>query len=125
MATTLRMKEHAFGAEICRELNNLTGRNILEATVYGALDRLEKRHYIKSQWGEATAVQGGRAKKFYSITPAGLELLVESRRVIDAAWDGRGSGYPTGRRSLPALKLKAGDRRTGDPERRGISRIQP
>ena len=112
MATTLRMKENAFGAEICRERNDLTGRNVLDATVYAALDRLEKKRYVKSEWGEATSVQGGRAKKFYGVTDAGSEALIESRRVIDAVWDGPGSGYPSGRRLLPALKLRTGERRS-------------
>lgn len=106
MATALRMKDNAYGAEIWREITALTKRDILGSTIYSTLDRLEEKGYLKSSWGEATSVQGGRAKKVYTMTEIGLEVLGESRRALDAVWEGAGSRYPSGRTLLPGLKLR-------------------
>jgi DNA-binding MarR family transcriptional regulator len=41
---------------------------------------------IDSEYGEATAVRGGRRKKIYKVTKLGFEVLEEHRRVSDILW---------------------------------------
>jgi PadR family transcriptional regulator PadR len=112
IATALRMKDNAYGAEITREIIRIAEHRTLGAAVYTALDRLEEKGYVESHWGTATSVQGGRAKKFYSVTDEGRAALIKSRRAIDAAWEGLDIGYPPGRGRMPSLGLKRADRET-------------
>ena len=53
-----------------------------EATLYSSLKRLLGGAYIKSYWGDES--QGGR-RKYYSVTPTGLELYAENKRNWDYA----------------------------------------
>jgi len=110
MAVTLRLREKAYGAEIWRELNTRTQRDVLGASIYSALEGLEERGYVEARWGEATSVKGGRAKKFYSITESGMAALAESKRLHDAVWEGLEITYPRGRVALPRLNLKEAER---------------
>ena len=52
------------------------------------LDRLERRGYVNSAVGAPTPERGGRAKRFFSLEPAGAHALTRSRSAIDALWDG-------------------------------------
>jgi PadR family transcriptional regulator PadR len=89
----VRLKDKAYGAAISREIEARAKRRILGAAVYTALDRLEEKGYIGSAWGEATSVQGGRAKKFYTITPSGDEVLGRSLFAINEMQKGLKLGF--------------------------------
>jgi PadR family transcriptional regulator PadR len=110
MVVTLRLKENAYGAEIWRELNARTQREFVGAAIYSTLDGLEGRGYVVAEWGEATSVRGGRAKKFYTITEPGMAALAESKRLHDVLWEGLELGYPSGRVRAPRLDLKEAER---------------
>jgi len=53
-----------------------------EATMYSSLKRLEKDGHITSYWGDET--QGGR-RRYYHITPSGLELYRSNKQNWDYA----------------------------------------
>jgi PadR family transcriptional regulator PadR len=46
-----------------------------EGTIYPALHRLQDAGKIKSQWRDAPGNEGGRKRKYYTITPSGLSEL--------------------------------------------------
>jgi len=66
-----------YGYSISKAVAKMTGDswNIKEATLYSGLRRLEGGNLISAYWGDET--QGGR-RKYYSITPHGLESLQKS-----------------------------------------------
>src|SRR5215470_952542 len=47
---------------------------VQQGSLYPALHRLEKRGWLRAEWGEA---ETGREAKFYSLTRAGREQLDE------------------------------------------------
>jgi transcriptional regulator len=47
---------------------------IQQGSLYPALHRLEKRKWLRAEWGEADS---GRAAKFYALTAAGRKQLAE------------------------------------------------
>ena len=50
--------------------------------------QLEGLGYIQPTVGEPTARRGGKAVKFYHVTPPGLEALRQTKRVQDGLWSG-------------------------------------
>jgi len=83
-----RLDQEAYGIAILEELIATTGTEAAVASVYAALDRLERRGLVASSMGESTPERGGRAKRFFRLLPAGAEALHRSRNALDSLWDG-------------------------------------
>jgi len=88
LAAILRLNDHAYGVVIRQEVEARTDRNISVGALYTTLSRLEKKTYIASQLGEATAERGGRAKRYFKLTPAGRAQLEKSIRAINNMVEG-------------------------------------
>lgn len=83
-----RLADGAYGMAILDEIHARTGADTAVASVYAALDRLERRGFVTSSIGDPTPERGGRAKRFFVLEPAGACALTRSRSAIDALWDG-------------------------------------
>jgi DNA-binding PadR family transcriptional regulator len=101
LATALRLKE-GYGAELVRELEDRTGRQVQGGALYVTLDRLEKKGYLRSRMGEPDARRGGRPKRFVQATPEGVRALAEHREALLRVWEGLeakiGRGWRSNRR---------------------------
>jgi DNA-binding PadR family transcriptional regulator len=86
MLSILNLKESAYLVAIQDHLSEVTDKKILLTSVHLPLSRLEKLGLIESEFGEATAVRGGRRKKIYRITAEGLKELNEYKRISDELW---------------------------------------
>ena len=75
----LRLGGDSYGAAIRAEILDRTGRSITPGAIYPTLDRLEARGLLRSRMSGATAERGGRARRYFKITAAGL-------RDVKAAW---------------------------------------
>ena len=75
----LRLGGEAYGAALRAEILERTGRSITPGAIYPTLDRLEGRGLLRSRIGGATAERGGRARRYFKVTAAGL-------REVKAAW---------------------------------------
>jgi|SRR5205809_1592422 len=84
----LRLREHAYGVTIAQELEEQTGREVVVASVYAALERLQERGLVTSSVGESTPERGGRAKRYFRITAAGIEDLRDAQRCLMKLWKG-------------------------------------
>lgn len=71
--------EEAYTVSIQDELAQQAGRSVSISTVHAALTRLQDKGYLRSQMGGATDERGGRRKRLFTVTPAGLEALRESQ----------------------------------------------
>jgi DNA-binding PadR family transcriptional regulator len=56
---------------------------------YVTLERMAEKGYLTARMGEPSPRRGGKAKRFYSLTPAGREALLESGRAYRQLWTGR------------------------------------
>lgn len=83
-----RLGADAYGVPIVDELERQTGRRVSRASVYVALKRLEKKGLIASLLGEPTPERGGRAKRFFQISPAAERRLQDARAALLKMWDG-------------------------------------
>ena len=82
----LRIGDEAYGVPIAREIETTTGRVVQLPAIYAALERLEGQQLIESRLGEATAQRGGRAKKYFALTPAGVGSVRDTRKALTALW---------------------------------------
>jgi DNA-binding PadR family transcriptional regulator len=83
-----RLGEHAYGVTVRKEIQEQGGRAISIAAVYNALDRLEQGRCASSWYSASTPERGGRARKHFAITAAGVDALREARSVMERMWDG-------------------------------------
>jgi DNA-binding PadR family transcriptional regulator len=67
--------DDAYGVAVKEILAEKTGRNPSIGALHSALYRLEDKGLLKSWEGGATTQRGGRRKKFYLITMAGIKVL--------------------------------------------------
>ena len=49
---------------------------------------METKGLVRSREGDPIPERGGRARKFYAVEAAGLELLRESRDALLSMWEG-------------------------------------
>ncbi len=68
-----------YGYELVKELEKRSGNelSVKEGTLYPALHKLEKQEYIEFYWQQQ---EKGPARKYYRITEAGKEMLLEKTR---------------------------------------------
>ena len=69
------LQEDAYGAAISEEIETRLKRTVTLSAVHVTLYRLEDKGYIKSRVGGATSERGGRRKRIFTITSAGLAML--------------------------------------------------
>ena len=67
----LRLGDRAYGVTIRTEIFERAGRTVAPDASYSALDRLEDKALVKARVGEPTLQRGGRAKRFFPVTPSG------------------------------------------------------
>jgi DNA-binding PadR family transcriptional regulator len=67
----MRPTRDAYGVLISREIAEKSGRDVALASVYAALERLERKGFVTSSLGEPTAERGGRARTYFKPTAAG------------------------------------------------------
>jgi DNA-binding PadR family transcriptional regulator len=93
LLAALRLGDEAYGVRIAREIEETGGRRVLLGAVYAALDRLERNGLVSSTIGNPTPERGGRAKRYFKVTPRGLRAARDTQQALVALW-----------RDLPQLK---------------------
>jgi PadR family transcriptional regulator PadR len=83
MLAIMRKHPDAYGVSIFEELAKRLEKEVAMATIYATLERLEKKGFVKSRQGAATAERGGRAKMFFEITGKGQAALNASLNALD------------------------------------------
>jgi PadR family transcriptional regulator, regulatory protein PadR len=78
--------DDAYGLAIVDELEKQTERPVTMSSVHKALVRLEDKGYLKSRMGGATEARGGRDKRLYTLTPAGVKAVDQSRELRNNMW---------------------------------------
>jgi PadR family transcriptional regulator, regulatory protein PadR len=84
----LRLKDDAYAVPVREEIEGRTGRSVARGALYTALDRLEAKHFLTSKMGEPLAERGGRSRRYYTVTPAGVSALRASRHALLQLWNG-------------------------------------
>ena len=83
MLAIMRKQPDAYGVSLYEELEMRLNKAVPMATIYATLESLEKKGFVKSKMGQATAERGGRAKMFFEITGKGQTTLNASLNALD------------------------------------------
>jgi PadR family transcriptional regulator, regulatory protein PadR len=86
LLAVLHLGDEAYGVPISRELERHRGRGVSVGSVYAALERMEAKGLVTSTLGDPTPERGGKAKRFFTVTKAGLRQIHETRRVLTKLW---------------------------------------
>jgi PadR family transcriptional regulator PadR len=93
LLAVIHLGDEAYGVPISRELERHRGRGVSVGSVYAALERMEAKALVASTLGDPTPERGGKAKRYFTVTKAGLRQVHETRRILSKLW-----------RTLPELK---------------------
>lgn len=94
----LRLDADAYGMRVRREIAERTGRDVTIGAVYSTLDRLEEKGLLTGALSDPTPERGGRAKKSFRLTGAGVEAVNRSRQELNSMLDGLVFPLPGGSR---------------------------
>ena len=65
----------AYGVKVMDEIQDQIGRKLNISAVHTVLDRLEKKEFVSSYMGGASAERGGRRKRLFKITAEGSRAI--------------------------------------------------
>ena len=86
LLAVIHLGEEAYGVPISRELESHRRRGVSVGSVYAALERLDAKGLVVSSLGDPTPERGGKAKRYFRVTRAGLLQVQETRRVLQKMW---------------------------------------
>ena len=75
------LADDAYGVSIMDYITKETGRSVNISAVHEVLKRLERKGFLKSKMGGATAERGGRRKRFFLLTSSGKRTLDEAMKL--------------------------------------------
>lgn len=84
----VRLGDEAYGVPIGHAIEESSGRDVAQGSVYLTLERLERKGLVISRLGEPTPERGGRAKTYFRITAKGLREVRRARETLMSLWNG-------------------------------------
>ena len=88
LLTIYHLQDKAYLVNIRDRLKEMTGKYLDVGTIYVPLKRLDHNGYLETHFGKPSAVRGGKAIKFYTLTGKGSEALAEIKKIQDRLWKG-------------------------------------
>jgi PadR family transcriptional regulator PadR len=85
LLAVFRTRPDAYGMNVRRELEQVTGREVTIGSVYVTLDRLESKGLVGS---ERAARGEAQSRRVFVVTPAGALALAETRSMRERLWAG-------------------------------------
>jgi DNA-binding PadR family transcriptional regulator len=84
----LRLDADAYGMRVRREIAERTTRDVSIGAVYATLDRLEAKGLVSGVLSDPTPQRGGRAKRSFHLTGAGIAAVNRALRESQSMLDG-------------------------------------
>jgi PadR family transcriptional regulator PadR len=97
LVALVRLGRDAYGRAILNEVQERLGREVSAGAVYATLERLEAKGLASSRLAPGTAIRGGRARRYFAPTAAGVRALNTAKSASDVLW--RGLAWPLKARS--------------------------
>jgi PadR family transcriptional regulator PadR len=88
----------AYTVPIRHLLSERTGRTIARGAIHTSLDRLEHKGLLTSSMGDPLAIRGGRARRYYTVTPLGLKAVQQAQAAVQTLSAGLDTLLVTGRK---------------------------
>ena len=84
----LHLGEQAYGVTVRQEIEVRANREVSIGAVHATLERLETKGYVESHLGYPTRIRGGRSKRLFLITAAGMAALNRTQRALQGMTEG-------------------------------------
>jgi PadR family transcriptional regulator, regulatory protein PadR len=84
LVAVARTTGHAFGMEVRREIERVTGRDLAIGSVYATLDRLEAKGLVRS----ARVADDGGSRRLFELSAEGARMLTETHAMRERLWQG-------------------------------------
>lgn len=75
LLAVLQAGDEAYAVPVRGILEDRTGRPVARGALYTGLERLEAKGCLRSRMGDPTPERGGRARRYFTVTPLGLRAL--------------------------------------------------
>jgi PadR family transcriptional regulator PadR len=84
LVAVLRTRGEAYGMNVRREIERVTGRELAIGAVYATLDRLEAKGFLRSRRVAAE----GPTRRLFEVTAPGARALTETTTLRERLWEG-------------------------------------
>ena len=84
IVAVVRTRDDAYGMNVRRELEDVTGRALAIGAVYATLDRLEAKGLLMS----TRALGGAPSRRRFAVSRAGAKALAETQAMRARLWQG-------------------------------------
>ncbi|HKO15137.1 MAG TPA: helix-turn-helix transcriptional regulator [Gemmatimonadaceae bacterium] len=84
LLAVLRTAGDAFGMQVRREIEHVTGRELAIGAVYATLDRLEAKGLLVS----SRVHDAGASRRLFELSAAGAQALADTRAMRERLWKG-------------------------------------
>ena len=82
LLAVLQLGEQAYAVPMRQAIEQAAARSVSRGALYTTLERLEAKRLLSSRMGEPTDDRGGRARRYHSVTPAGLRARRAARDAV-------------------------------------------
>jgi PadR family transcriptional regulator PadR len=82
MLALAHLAQEAYGVPIRQEITRRTGREIAIGAVYATLSRLEEKGLVRHTLSDPLPVQGGRTRKYFTLTAVGERALAHATTML-------------------------------------------
>lgn len=84
MVAVVRSGDEAWGMNVRREIEEVTGRSLAIGAVYATLDRLEEKGLVLSRRVDVD----GSSRRVFALAAPGARALIETREMRERLWRG-------------------------------------
>jgi PadR family transcriptional regulator PadR len=96
MLAVLRLGDNAYGMRVRQEIAARTGRDVTIGAVYATLERLADKGLLSAAMSDPTPERGGRAKRSFKLTGAGMQAANRARQDMASMLEGLRFPVPGG-----------------------------
>lgn len=87
LLTVAILDGEAYGISIVEEIETRLQRNVSLGAIQTVLKRLEDKKMVRSLFGEATKIRGGKRKRYYTVTAEGKRVLKNTKDQRLSLWN--------------------------------------
>jgi DNA-binding PadR family transcriptional regulator len=84
LLSVLHLDQEAYAVPIRELIEGRTARPVARGALYTALERLESKGCLKSRMGDPSEERGGKARRYYSVTAAGLKAIRATHEALSS-----------------------------------------
>ncbi len=84
----LRLGHGAYAVPVREEIEQRAKRSVARGALYTTLERLETKGFLTSRMSDPSPVRGGRSRRYFAVSAAGVRSLQRSKEAMLNLWEG-------------------------------------